>query len=178
MENLEGEIWKDIPNYEGYYQVSNKGRVKSLERVVKRKNTGDLPVKEKIRKQKTRIDGYFSVVLWKECKSKHIRVHQLVAITFLGHTQNKYSKVVNHKDFNSQNNNVENLEVTSQRKNANKKHIPHSSQYTGVSLNAETQKWHSYIFINGKNKYLGRFDKEYYAHLAYIKELNEFSKSL
>ena len=64
------EIWKDIKEYEGLYQVSNLGRIKSLDRIIKSgiSNSGYIKINGKILKQKLGKNGYLSVQLWKEGK--------------------------------------------------------------------------------------------------------------
>lgn len=94
------EIWKDVPNYEGLYQVSNLGVIKSLP--TKRRRW------EKILKQKLTKDGYYETTLFKDGKYKYIRTHRIVAMTFL--KEDKIRNEVNHKDGNKLNNNLENLE--------------------------------------------------------------------
>ena len=101
------EIWKDIAGYEQLYQVSNIGRVKSLERKVKWKN-GYRIVSEKIIKQIKDKDGYLKVNLNKGGIKKNIRVHRLVCYAFIPNQENFTE--VNHKDECKTNNNVENLE--------------------------------------------------------------------
>ena len=92
------EIWKDKKDYEGHYQVSNCGRVKSIK-------FG----KERILKLRTdKKTGYLHVVLCKDGKAKAFTVHRLVAESFLPNPHNY--PCVNHKDENKQNNNVSNLE--------------------------------------------------------------------
>ena len=81
------EIWKDIPSYEGFYQVSNLGRVKSLQRKCKSKS-GLRLVGEKIRKPNLKKTGYLQISLNKNGIKKHHRVHQLVAMAFLNHKPN------------------------------------------------------------------------------------------
>lgn len=98
------EIWKDIPGYEGRYQVSNLGRVKSLDYW----RTG----KAQIMKAKNHA-GYCRVVLWKDGKAKEICVHRLVSLVFIPNPENK--PYVNHIDGDRRNNKTENLEwVTAQ----------------------------------------------------------------
>lgn len=155
------EKFIDIPNYEGIYQVSNIGNVKSLKHN-----------KEKLLQPLTDKNGYYCVNLWKNSGRKTFRVHQLVAITFLEHIPNMYDVVVNHKDLNKQNNSVKNLELISQRENSNKKHLKTSSKYTGVTFHKKANKWVAHIRIDSVKKYLGLFKTEYDAHLAYQKELN------
>ena len=103
------EIWKDIEGYEGLYQISNLGRVKSLERRVKAKKPGTTQrIKEKIRKFSYTTEGYAYVVLSKEGVHKTILVHRLVANAFLTNIENK--PIVHHKDRQKRNNNLRNLE--------------------------------------------------------------------
>ena len=94
------EIWRDIEGYKGKYQVSNMGRVKSLNY----RNTG----KEKIMKPHDNGKGYLRVELCKEGKGKQCRINRLVAQAFLENPDNLPE--VNHKDEDKANNCVENLE--------------------------------------------------------------------
>ena len=82
------EIFKDIPGWEGSYQVSTYGRTKSLERRVIGKNNSRRTLREKILKAGLNSGGYLSVVLHKDDGGKSINVHMLVAITFLNHGRN------------------------------------------------------------------------------------------
>ena len=91
------EIWKDIEGYEGLYQISNKGRVKSLK-------WG----KERILKPGWNTGGYLKVYLFKNTEAQDRLVHRLVAEAFIPNPYNKPQ--VNHKDENKKNNCVENLE--------------------------------------------------------------------
>ena len=97
---MQDEVWKDIPGYEGLYQVSNFGEVKSLSRYHHKKETI-------LKKHKTK-DGYYETTLVKNGKYKFIRTHRLVAFAFIPNLLNK--EQINHKDGNKLNNNVENLE--------------------------------------------------------------------
>lgn len=98
------EIWKDIPNYEGLYQSSNFGKIKSLERF-NYKGHHNL---ERVLKPTLCKNGYLYVNLCKDKKVKVLAVHKLVALTFLKN-KNNY-KCVNHIDGNKLNNKVDNLE--------------------------------------------------------------------
>ena len=100
------EIWKDIEGYNGLYQVSNKGRVKSLQRVVQRRNGRSIPIKEKIIAFHLHKHGYHQVRLW-NVKSKLCTIHRLVANAFLPNPNNY--PVVMHLDNNPANNFVSNL---------------------------------------------------------------------
>ena len=103
------EIWKDIAGYEGLYQISNKGRVKSLNRLVKD------TTKDRVQKIRGRIlkycdngKGYKMVYLNKNRERKNYYVHRLVAETFIPNP--KQLPEVNHKDLNKANNKISNLE--------------------------------------------------------------------
>ena len=106
------EEWKDIIGYEGIYQISNKGRVKSLNRIDSRGHK----VNEKILRPGKR-NNYLHVRLCKDGKFKDYKIHRLVAQAFLPNPDNL--PVVNHKDENKLNNNVENLEWCTQKYNVN-----------------------------------------------------------
>jgi hypothetical protein len=136
---MKKEIWKDIPGYIGLYQVSNWGNVKSLLRG------------GRILKNDISICGYYRVTLYLNNKSKHMKVHKLVAMAFLGHIPNGHNEVVNHIDNNPLNNNLNNLEIVSQRYNASCHKID-----AGVSWHAKNSKWVVHIHIN-KKVYLGLF---------------------
>ena len=111
-----GEVWKDVPGYEGLYQVSNCGNVRSLDRLIKRKGQGDLPLKGGTVKQFSN-KGYKVVTLSKESKLKQFKVHRLVALAFIPNPDSLPQ--VNHKDENPANNCIENLEWCDDRYNSN-----------------------------------------------------------
>lgn len=106
------EIWKDIKGYEGLYQVSNTGKVKSL----KRNTNNQYCNKDKERKYYN-IHGYLQIILCKEGKKQSSLVHRLVAETFIPNPDKL--PCVNHKDENKLNNNVENLEWCTYEYNTN-----------------------------------------------------------
>ena len=100
------EIWKDIKGYEGMYQVSSEGRVKSLK-------FG----KEKIMKNNKSEDGYLYANLYKDRKMKNFKVHRLVAQAFIDNPDNLLE--INHIDEDKANNRVDNLEWCSRDYNIN-----------------------------------------------------------
>ena len=108
------EIWKDIKNFEGLYQVSNLGEVKSLERIVTIGLGNKIKLEEKIMKF-TKRSGYYNLVLRKNGKRYSKQVHRLVAEAFISNPENKPQ--VNHKDFNKLNNNIDNLEWVTSKEN-------------------------------------------------------------
>ena len=160
---MKKEIWKEVKGYEGKYQVSNFGGIKSLKR--------SYVLRDRIIKPILKKCGYFKVNLRKENEVRHISVHQLVAIAFLNHKPCGYKIVVDHIDNNPLNNNVDNLQLISQRENASKDRKGGTSKYVGVCWDKNNNKWMSSIYINNKSKYLGRFENEYDAYLAYKAEI-------
>ena len=116
--NQQLEIWKDVVGYEGYYQVSNLGTVKSLDRNVKHPNGGISFVKGKMIKLCFSFRGYLQVALNKDGNKKTIKVHQLVAMSFLKHKPCGMKLVLNHINFNKLDNRVENLEWCTISENA------------------------------------------------------------
>ena len=159
------EIWKDVIDFEGYYQISNLGRVKSLR-----------CSKEMILKGGVNDNGYKFVVISNKGKSKLKKIHQLVAEAFLKHKTCGMSIVVNHIDFDKKNNNSDNLELVSNRENTNQKHLKSTSKYVGVSWVKRDNKWRSDINVNRKTKYLGTFNNELDASKAYEQALSEINK--
>ena len=160
---MENEIWKPIPNYDGY-EVSNYGRVKSLK-------LG----RELILKPKDDFRGYFNIQLWVKNRKKPFKIHQLVAMAFLGHKPNGQNLVVNHINFDKKDNRLENLEVITQRQNANLKHIKSSSKYTGVTWNKKNKRYRALIVINRYQIYLGEFKDEKIASEHYNIALNNLN---
>lgn len=102
------EIWKDIKGYEGYYQVSNLGRVKSNGNRSNHKT-------EKLLSLNKNSKGYLRVMLYRECKYKSFFVHRLVAEHFIPNPLNLPQ--VNHLDCDKTNNCVSNLEWCTNREN-------------------------------------------------------------
>lgn len=104
LDDLPNEIWRDIPGYDGLYQVSNCGRVKSFQ-------LGN----ERILKLRKIVDGYVVVHLCQKRICKNFLVHRLVAEAFLPNPDNKSD--VNHKDGDKCNNCLENLEWVTRSEN-------------------------------------------------------------
>jgi len=102
------EEWRDIEGYEGLYQVSNYGRVKSVERREKLSDGRYRTRREKIRIVRKNREGYEQLSIWKNSKQRTVIVHRLVANAFLPCPGVGYE--VNHKDGNKTNNTLENLE--------------------------------------------------------------------
>jgi len=170
------EIFKDIPGYEGFYQVSNIGNVKSLERYAPFKN-GKKLIKERIIKHSINSNGYYQLHLYKEGEIKFFLIHMLVAITFLNHIPDGTTKtVIDHINNNPLDNRVSNLQLITHRQNISKSKKG-TSKYTGVSWYKPYNKWKASITIYGKLKHLGYFTSEIDAHEAYQKALNQFNNN-
>lgn len=113
------EIWKDIEGYEGYYQISNLGQVKSLSRESKNR-CGKITLKEKLLKSYLNNQKYVNVNLYKYGKRKSFKVHRLVAIHFIPNFENKLE--VNHIDGDKSNNCTNNLEWCTAKENTQHAH--------------------------------------------------------
>ena len=127
------EIWKDINGYEGLYQISNLGSVKSL-----KDNHGNYT--EEIRNGTPNNKGYLIIDLYKNGKRKHYSIHRLVAQAFIPNPDNL--PIVNHKDENKENNNVDNLEWCTYEYNNNYGTINkrHSETMKGRKLSEEHKR--------------------------------------
>ena len=109
------EEWKDIEGYEGFYQVSNLGNIKSVNRVIKR-STSSMKIKSKHMSQYIGNSGYPMINLCINGKCKRHLVHRIVATAFLPNPLNK--AYVNHIDGDKQNSNLENLEWSTPTENS------------------------------------------------------------
>jgi len=120
------EIWKDIKGYEGYYQVSSEGRVKSLARKIRCNRS----LKERILKPGLGGFGYPQVILCVDNQKYNIFIHRLVAEAFIPNLENKLE--VNHIDGNKENNRVDNLEWCTRKEN-----MTHADTVLGLNNRGE-----------------------------------------
>lgn len=153
---MQNEVWMDIPNYEGLYQVSNLGNVKSLPKKwisgknLIRKHDGGL-MKQRIPKS----IKYYVVTLRANNKPKTFTVHQLVAMAFLNHIPCGHKLVVDHINNDKTDNRLENLQIVTNRFNLNKSKI----SYLGLPKNVKKNRFGFRVVfkINKKDIGFGNF---------------------
>lgn len=155
MENLEGEIWKDIVGFESFYQISSHGRLRSIDRKVFNKANGtESLIKGVVMKMDNSGKKYLQAGLAKESKYKKVLIHRLVAIAFVPNPENKPE--VNHIDCDKPNNHYKNLEWSTRLENA--RHAKKEGRYSNM---------------NGLNRPNRILDSEAVAHIR-RKELRGF----
>lgn len=174
---MNSEIWKDIEEYP-YYQASNMGRIRSLDRTITYSDSRVRMYKGQVLSPSHGANGYYSVSLKKSSISKTMYVHQVVASVFLGYNIKSRECVVDHIDNRKGNNKASNLRLISHRENVSKGMalMKKTSKYTGVRLNKG--KWESQIRNGNSRHYLGRFEKEEEAAEAYNNKLKELENGL
>ena len=154
------EIWKDVVGYEGYYQVSNLGRVRSLDRIV----SNGRKIKGKILSTKVNTPPYYPrVSLSVNGKMKLVQVHRLVAQAFVYNPDPEHKTQVGHKDESRTNNRADNLEWVTPKENSNmplhRERVSKANE--GKVLSAETK---SKISLSQKGKYKGEKNPFYNKH--------------
>lgn len=172
------EIWKSVSGYEGLYEISSYGRVKSFSRIVSNGN-GHRKTNERILKGLFIGAGYYRVCLCNEGVIKSRYIHMLVACTFLNYIPGDRKIVIDHINGAKTDNRVENIRIVTnrfnctlgERKNKNKL----TSQYEGVCWDRAANRWRSIMRINGKQKHLGYFKNELDAANAYRNKLKKLS---
>ena len=160
----EKEEWRNVVGSDGTYIVSNLGRIKSF-------RFG----KWKVLDGHVNKNGYTDFNIKKNDSYKVMKLHIMVAESFLGHTSKGSKIVVDHISGNKLDNRLINLRIVTGRENTTtcfrKNFNKFSSKYVGVSWNKDRGKWWSYIRIGSKNKFLGYFKYEIDASNAYQKAL-------
>jgi hypothetical protein len=171
------EEWRDVVGYEGYYQVSDRGRVKGLERIDSRGRLRE----ERVLKPLLHYKGYRTIHLHKDGHCKTVKLHRAVASAFLEDFSDK--KQVDHIDGDRSNNMVENLRMATNSENkANMKKISGlSSKYKGVYWHKATGKWCAAVKKDGRPIHIGTFCNEVDAARAYDEKVvnlfGEFSNT-
>ena len=171
---MQNEIWKDVAGYEGLYQVSSIGRIKRIG--TPSKYSGFL-VGERILSPSPSTDAYLGCSLYKNGISRPIKVHRIVAQTFIPNPEGR--PVVNHIDGNRQNNNVDNLEWVTHSENT----IHYYNQSGRTRIKKEPKKLREdqvrqirELYLKGNNIYvLGRAFKVTAATIQAIITYNHFS---
>jgi hypothetical protein len=167
------ERWVSIKGYEGYYEISDKGRVKSLSR---KRITGGI-LSERILTPRFDKNGYVQFILYKDGVKKSFKGHHLVWEHFGNGERNGRIINIDHIDEKKANNEITNLQLLTNRSNLSKgKHKQNgSSQFTGVYKPKQIEGYQAFITINKKHKYLGRFKTEQEASEAYQDALKKLS---
>lgn len=111
------EIWKPVVGYEGFYEVSSIGRVRSLARIVECNDGRKRKIKDRILKCSRNSGGYYGITLHKDGCTKSVNIHRIVAEAFVPNPLEK--EEVNHKDENPSNNHASNLEWVTAKENNN-----------------------------------------------------------
>lgn len=150
------EIWKDIENYEGLYQVSSLGRVRSMDRVVADSRTGHRTLKGKIMSLPNNQRGYQIVRLSKDGKKTTYFVHRLVAQTFIPNPEEKPQ--IDHIDTNPANNRIDNLRWATPKEN----HMnPLTRKNKSDSMKGENAPWYGKLGKdNPKSKSIYQISKD------------------
>lgn len=123
------EIWKEVVGYEGYYEISNLGNLRSIDRYIEKSNGVIQYVKGKYIPGNLTSDGYIRVKLNKNGITKSTGIHRLVAESFIEKPISEEYLEVNHIDFNRTNNKFDNLEWSTHRQNID--HSCNNGNYKG-----------------------------------------------
>jgi hypothetical protein len=171
----QNEEWRDIPEYEGYYKISNLGNIETYDRYVEWRGV--------LKKYSARVLlpskdswGYLQVVLCKNKIRKTFKVHKLVAMVFLNHNPNGMSIQIDHIDGDKLNNRLANLQIVSSHEHRVKTELQlgkKTSKYTGVSWQKRDKVWVVQIKELGKTKCIGRTKCEEEANRIYINYKNK-----
>jgi hypothetical protein len=150
---MENEIWLDVKNYEGFYQISNYGNLKSLDRYIIYPNKTKRLFKGKIQSKSINRNGYIYYDIYKNCIRKRYLAHILVYSNFKNDYNNKLD--INHIDCNKKNNFIENLELITRSENM--KHALKNNLLI-KTLDSATK---NYVFENGIKYSLKELSKKY-----------------
>ena len=166
------EIWKDIKGYEGHYQASSLGAIRSVERE-DIDNKGVLrKYKSKILKQHKHSSGSMRVMISRDGVSSQLFVHQLVALAFFDEYNLGRGMQVRHKEA-IDNNAPENLRIYTENSRIDINGA-YKKRYKGVKFDHRSKKYFAYISVAGKERYIGTFQTPEGAYDAYKKAEVEY----
>lgn len=157
------EIWKDIPRYEGYYQASNTGRYRSIDREVLRSDGKRMHIRGKELKLTKGLDDYAVMLLTRNSKTHPILAHRVIAQLFLPDFD--ATLTVNHKDGNKFNNSVDNLEMMTLIENLHHFHTSPVFDATRKHIAENTSRIHK-----GKKRSRESIDKWKVSYAEYVSE--------
>lgn len=157
------EIWKAIPGYEGYYQASNTGKYRSLDREVKRKDGVVMHIKGRELKLHKGLDDYALMELCIDSKVHSVLAHRVIAQLFLDDFDPNLT--VNHKDGDKFNNSVENLEMMTLKENLHHFHTSEVFAETRKRIAENTSKIHK-----GRKRTQESIDKWRASYAKYIEK--------
>ena len=169
---MKGEIYKDIPDYNGVYQVSNFGNVRSKNRQIKGAY-GKYVKKGRVLKQGINAQDFLKVNLHKDGIAETRLVHTLVGEAFLGHIKTGHGARVIHINRDKWNNNVENLKVVSNLDSIYTTRKGTSSKYVGVCFDKYANNWKASLYYEGKQRTVGMYKTEHEAMKGYQAKLQE-----
>lgn len=163
--SLENEIWKPVLGYEGLYEVSNFGRVKSIDRTIKHINDFTCIRQGKIKTPYIRKDGYLTVSLSRENKIRNPYIHRLAMEAFFG----KSNLHIDHRNGDIKNNYLYNLEYVTPREN-----IRRGSRTKDIGVRKIKNSWVVYLRLaDNKSTYFGSYKNKELAIEARNKALLE-----
>tara|TARA_R110000868_G_scaffold94593_2_gene260941 strand:- start:342 stop:770 length:429 start_codon:yes stop_codon:yes gene_type:complete len=128
------DIFEDLKDYEGYYQINPLGKIKNIKKESRRKVNHIMA--------EINVKGYLYVCLSKDGKSKRFAIHRLVAIQYIPNTENK--QTVDHIDRNKSNNNLNNLRwatMSEQNKNTSRNVTPQEHYIKNMNRNRRHHRW-------------------------------------
>ena len=165
------EIWKSIIGYEESYEISNFGRIRSIDRTIICKNGNPQFNKGKVLSPSKDKDGYLQIHLSKKGKLKYFRIHQLVFQTFTGQS----IKYLDHKNRIKNDNCLTNLRPSTNSTNQANRLEPknNTSGHKGIFHCKKTNKWRASIQKEDKRYWLGQFLIKENAIIAYNKKAKE-----
>lgn len=185
------EIWKSVKGYENYYEISNLGNLRSLDRIIIRSDGVARKIYGKKITPVPNSDGYLQAKLCKDGKQTTVKIHRIVALNFVDNPNNLPE--VNHKDFNRSNNVYTNLEwvdhISNVKHSSKQGHYVHYGVLNSNYGNTTLKKY--YLEHPEECKKLGRigkqngratpvrvyFDKDIYKDFSYIGECAEYLKN-